>query len=94
MTIKAKALTRALLFQRATLYALVDPTGLAVQLGTENICLSEFHKRRWPTRLVLGDEDLDHARHFIKTSGWQITRVRMGVFTEDVGDLRKLVGAA
>lgn len=91
MTVKQR--TRELLYQNTAHFALVDPTGRAVQLGTEARCIGEYYSRRFPNRLVLDDDELNHAKTLLTAAGWQVIPVRFGVFTTDVGDLSKLLRA-
>jgi len=94
MPVPVKERTRALLYQNTQHYALIDPTGKAVQLGTESVCIGEYYKRRFPKRIVFGEDELEHAKTLLTASGWQVVNVRFGVFTHDVGDLKQLLAAA
>lgn len=92
MAIKAKPVNSGLLYQNKQHFALVDPTGSAVQLGSENRCIAEYYARRFPKRLVLSDDEFEHAKTLLTAAGWQVIPVTMGIFTRDV-DLRKLLKA-
>ena len=88
MVIKTKPVSSGLLYQNKQHFALIDPTGSAVQLGTEERCVAEFYTRRIGP-IILNDSDYDRARKLMSVSGWQVIPVTFGVFTQDV-DLRKL----
>lgn len=87
-------LKQALLYQDAGVFVLVDPSGKAVQMGSEQRCVAEYINRRWPGAIILDDKQTASARRQLEKAGWRIVAGRMGIFTKDVGDLKKLLQGA
>lgn len=86
-----KHLGSALLYENDELYALVNPKGTAVYVGTENRCTADYFKRRMSGKMMFSDADVARTKLMLKSAGWQIVPVRLGVFTKEVGGLARLI---